>query len=86
MDDRWLIAPVQDKYKAAVASAAGTIAENIEILSITETRRRAASAREIMRRQSASVNVDTKVSGQRAIPVAGSPDLSVFSCQCVPAN
>ena len=39
----------QDKYKTAVASAAGTIAANIEI-SITDKRRRAGS-----------VAVDTKV-------------------------
>jgi hypothetical protein len=40
----------QDKYKTAVASAAGTIAANIEIEAITEKRRRAGS-----------VNVQTKV-------------------------
>ena len=31
----------QDKFKASVASAAGTIASNVDILSITEERRRA---------------------------------------------
>ena len=31
----------QDKYKAAVASAAGTVAANVEIVKITEARRRA---------------------------------------------
>jgi hypothetical protein len=41
---------LQDKYKTAVASAAGTIAANIEIVAITEKRRRAGS-----------VNVQTKV-------------------------
>jgi len=40
----------QDKYKTAVARAAGTIAANIEIVAITEKRRRAGS-----------VNVQTKV-------------------------
>ena len=43
----------QDKYKAAIARAAGTAAENVEILSITEGI--AAS------RRSASVKVETKV-------------------------
>jgi hypothetical protein len=41
----------QVQYKAALASAAGTVAANVEIISITEARRRAGS-----------VNVDTKVS------------------------
>lgn len=40
----------QDKYKAAVASAAGTIAANVDILSITEERRRAGS-----------INIETKI-------------------------
>jgi hypothetical protein len=31
----------QDQYKAAVASAAGTVAANVEIVKITEARRRA---------------------------------------------
>jgi hypothetical protein len=42
--------PKQDKFKAAVASAAGTTADNIDILDITEGRRRAGS-----------VKVETKV-------------------------
>jgi hypothetical protein len=40
----------QDKYKAAVANAAGTAAANVDIVSITEARRRAES-----------VKVETKV-------------------------
>jgi len=51
----------QDKYKTAVASAAGTIAANIEI-SITEKRRRAGS-----------VAVDTKI---RAKDAAGADKLA----------
>ncbi len=43
----------QDKYKEAVAIAAGTTAANVEILSITDGRRRAGS-----------VKVETKVSRQ----------------------
>jgi hypothetical protein len=41
----------QDKYKTAVANPAGTTAANVDILSITEGRRRAGS-----------VKVETKVS------------------------
>ena len=41
----------QSKYKVAVASAAGTDPANVEILSITEVRRRAGS-----------IQIDTKVS------------------------
>merc|ERR1712216_226999 len=48
----------QDKYKAAVARAAGTAAENVEILSITEGI--AAS------RRSASVQVETKIRASNA--------------------
>ena len=40
----------KDKFRAAVAAAAGTIAENVKILSITEKRRRAGS-----------VDVETKI-------------------------
>ena len=40
----------QDQYKAAVASAAGTSADNVEILDIKEVRRRAGS-----------IQVETKV-------------------------
>ena len=40
----------QDKYKLAIASAAGTPADNVDIVSITEKSRRAGS-----------VNVETKV-------------------------
>ena len=40
----------QDKYKTAVANAAGTIAANVEIVKITDARRRAGK-----------VNVETKV-------------------------
>ena len=35
--------PKQNKFKAAVASAAGTTADNVNILDITEERRRAGS-------------------------------------------
>ena len=45
----------QDKYKVAVAKAAGTTAANVDILSITEGRRRAGS-----------VKVETRVSRLRA--------------------
>lgn len=48
----------QDKYKAAIARAAGTAAENVEILSITEGI--AAS------RRSASVKVETKIRASNA--------------------
>ena len=41
----------QDAYKAALANAAGTVAANVDILSITEKRRRVGS-----------VDVQTKVS------------------------
>ena len=40
----------QDKYKTAVAAAAGTIAENVDIVTITEKRRRAGS-----------IDVETKI-------------------------
>ena len=40
----------QDKYKTAVANAAGTVADNVEIVAITEARRRAGK-----------VDVETKV-------------------------
>ena len=40
----------QDKYKTAVANAAGTVAANVEIVKITDARRRAGK-----------VNVETKV-------------------------
>ena len=42
----------QDKYKTAVANAAGTVADNVEIVAITEARRRAGQ-----------VVVETKVRG-----------------------
>ena len=45
----------QNKYKAAIANAAGTTADKVDILSITEGRRRAGS-----------VKVETKVSRLRA--------------------
>lgn len=41
---------LQDKYKAAIASAAGALVDNVDIVSITEKRRRAGS-----------VDVETKV-------------------------
>jgi predicted outer membrane repeat protein len=47
----------QSKYKAAVASAAGTVAANVDILSITGTRRRAGK-----------VDVETKI---RSLDAAG---------------
>ena len=47
----------QDKYKTAIANAAGTVAANVEIVKITEARRRAGK-----------VEVETKVrrTNQRA--------------------
>jgi len=52
----------QDKYKAAVASAAGTSADNVEILDIKEVRRRAGS-----------IQVETKI---RAADAAGATKLA----------
>ena len=49
----------QDKYKAAVATAAGTTAANVDIITITEARRRAGS-----------IKVETKVSWQRSKAVS----------------
>ena len=47
----------QDKYMAAIAAAAGTNAANVEILAITEKRRRAGS-----------VDVETKVANAPLVP------------------
>ena len=55
-------ADAQDKYKAAVASAAGTTTANVDIVSITEERRRAGS-----------IKVETKI---RASDSAGADKLA----------
>ena len=47
----------QDKYMAAIAAAAGTSAANVEILAITEKRRRAGT-----------VDVETKVANAPLVP------------------
>ncbi len=52
----------QEKYKDAVASAAGTVAANVDILSVTEGRRRAGS-----------INIETKL---RAADEAGMAKIS----------
>ena len=65
----------QDKYKVAVANAAGTTAANVEILSITDGRRRAGS-----------VKVETKVTVLVSMctvsDYANVCALKVCSCSC----
>ncbi len=58
----------QDRYKAALASAAGTRAGNVDILAITEGRRRAGS-----------VKVETKVRVSLSLSLSPAPPPSLHS-------
>ena len=65
----------QVQYKAALASAAGTITENVDILAITDAHRRAGS-----------VNVDTKVTiSGRAESLLMMDGGSERHCVCAPS-